>query len=82
MANQFTFLLGALIIGASLVVPQFVNRYAISSVLDTTGAPIGAWRLNVRTGDIEVCSFTENPFAKITGKYDLECRKSVHDSKP
>jgi hypothetical protein len=87
MTNQLAILLGALIVGFSIVGAQFVSRYEVAAATDGSGNSI-IWRANSRTGEIELCAFAEpdDPFEKIVPKagkrYDLKCWQSVGGFRP
>ena len=82
MTNQLAIIVGALIIGASILAAQFLGVYEIAAVTNTAGNPI-VWRINRRTGDIEICSFSprNDPFEALArnGKrtFDLKCDSSL-----
>jgi hypothetical protein len=84
MRTPLAVVFGALLIGVSIIGAQFIGgRYEIASGSDTV-----VWRVNVRTGIVDLCSFAEStdPFAKYDSSkppsvdvktYDLTCRRSV-----
>jgi len=59
MTNQLAIIIGALIIGVSVLAAQFLGGYEIAAVGNPAGPPM-AWRLNSRNGEIEICSFSPN----------------------
>ena len=78
MIDRYVAVLGALLIGLSIVAARFVNRYEIAAGVDAGGNPI-AWRLNTRTGEVQICALTpsDNPFDKfgapVTKRTNVEC---------
>jgi hypothetical protein len=56
LTSPIAILLGAIIIAAGIIAAQFVDRYQIAPATDHDGNPF-LWRLNVRTGEIQRCSF-------------------------
>jgi hypothetical protein len=81
MTNQIAIIVGALIIGISIVGASFIDRYEISAAQGGSGNSV-AWRLDKRTGETQLCFLgpTADPFAKIaTGKnlFDVKCAKSI-----
>jgi hypothetical protein len=86
MRTPLAVVFGALLIGASIIGAQFMDRYEIASGTDTI-----VWRVNARTGAIDLCSFEEssNPFDKLDSSqaptanakaFQIVCRRSL--SKP
>jgi hypothetical protein len=65
MPSWLATLFGALAIGTAIVGSQFVPRYQIAPAVDAVGNPF-AWRLDVRTGEVESCRFEKNPLSKFS----------------
>jgi hypothetical protein len=59
MTNQLAIIVGALIIGTAIFGSEFIGRYEIAAVGNPAGPPI-VWRINSRSGEIEICSFSPN----------------------
>ena len=76
-ATSIAIIVGALVIGAAIVGTQFVDRYEISAVANPDG-PSVAWRVNTRTGDVQICRFHKDendPFKKLMEPYfDIVCQ--------
>jgi hypothetical protein len=84
-AIALAIILGAMIVGSAVVGAQFMHSYEIAAgVPGGSGGLPFAWRVNVRTGEIEICNFTvnSNPFdapdvPKGGTRFDLSCKQSL-----
>lgn len=69
--------ISALIIGLAVIGAQFIGRYQIAPAVGANGNPF-AWRLNVITGDVQVCNIhikpadKNDPFSAILGEGPTE----------
>ena len=79
MTNQIAMIIGAFVIGLSIVGAQFIDRYAISATSPAGGQSV-AFRLNKFTGDTQLCflAHTQNEFAKIAVEpFEIKCSSFV-----
>lgn len=57
-------LLGSLVIGGAILGSQFVGRYQIATTAGADGVSV-LWLANMRTGDIQLCEFTQVPYPTV-----------------
>jgi len=86
-ANPFAIIVCAILIGGAIIGTQFVNHYQI--VAAGGEGNVVAWRLNTRTGEIDYCIASQNPFNQFDTDtkdhmFSVECKKDIRtrDVKP
>jgi hypothetical protein len=64
---DLSIVIAGLIIGLAVVASQFVGRYQIAAGVGADSQPL-IWRLNARTGEIQICDVRARPAPRVAGE--------------
>jgi hypothetical protein len=68
MSNSTAILLGALLIALAIFFRPEGQRFQIAKATLADGSIAAVWRLDARTGQLDLCGPTTNPFDRLTNR--------------